>query len=112
MQTVKEGVAVSIYDRSMDDMFGEDIPDSDKEWKDMPEYEHEDMEPVRVVIMKFKCEEDVQKFAGLIGQEITPVNPDCVYTKKLWFPPQEDIICHDKRYIDNDTLDIFEGSGL
>ncbi len=49
-------------------------------WNDMPEFVQENLEPVQQIIVSFEKDEDVQKFAELIGQKITP------NTKSLWFP--------------------------
>lgn len=50
------------------------------EWKNMPEFIQEDQSSYRKIVIHFKNEEDVQKFAELIGQKITPKQ------KSTWFP--------------------------
>lgn len=50
------------------------------EWKQMPEFHMEDQSSYRKLFVHFRNEEDVQKFAKLMGQTITPK------TKSIWFP--------------------------
>lgn len=54
--------------------------DWQKEWKDMPEFVQEDLTSQRKIVVHFRNEEDVKRFAELIGQNITPKQPS------LWFP--------------------------
>ena len=49
-------------------------------WQDMPEYVHQNLKPERTLYLHFETEEDVQAFAELIGQRISP------YTKYVWYP--------------------------
>ena len=65
-----------------------------KEWKDMPEFHQEDLTAYRKLFVHFRSEEDVQKFAELLGQTITPKQ------KAIWFPVWEKRRYADKRYID------------
>jgi hypothetical protein len=53
----------------------------EEEWKDMPEYVQEDLEPVKDIMVHFETLEDMKAFSELIGQEIT------LKTKGVWFPP-------------------------
>lgn len=55
--------------------------DPNVEWKGMPEYNSED-KAGRIIAVHFPTDEDVQKFAKMIGQKITPK------TRYVWFPPQ------------------------
>ena len=56
-----------------------------KEWVGMPEFVQEDKEPLQHIVVNFELWEDVQEFAKLIGQSVTP------RTNSLWFPPQSRI---------------------
>ena len=42
------------------------------EWKDMPEFVQDKQEPYQQIIVRFRCKEDVDEFAQLIGQPLTP----------------------------------------
>ena len=55
-------------------------PDWEDEWTDMPEYVTNKREPYRMVIMRFRNQEDVDKFQKLIDQGMTRE------TKSLWYP--------------------------
>jgi hypothetical protein len=50
------------------------------EWQDMPEFVQEDLTSQRKIVVHFRNDEDVKKFAELIGQRITAKQPS------LWFP--------------------------
>ena len=63
-------------------------------WQDMPEFEQEDLTSKRKIIVHFRNEEDVQKFAELIGQKISAKLPS------LWFPEMKARIRTNKSYID------------
>ncbi len=65
-----------------------------QEWIDMPEFHMEDLSSYRKLFVHFRNEEDVQKFAELIGQTITPKQ------KSLWFPEMPPRRYADKRYVD------------
>ena len=64
----------------MTDLFGYEGFDWRKEWQGMPEFFQEDLTPFRVLNLRFRSEEDVQEFAKLVEQVITPRQ------KALWFP--------------------------
>jgi len=49
-------------------------------WHDMPEWKQRDLSSKRKIVVHFRNDEDVEKFAKLIGQKITPKQ------KSLWFP--------------------------
>lgn len=66
----------------------------EEHWVDMPEFVMEDQRPKRKIIVSFRNEEDIQKFADLIGQKITPKQ------KSLWYPEMEPRKYADKRYVD------------
>ena len=50
------------------------------EWKNMPEYVQEDLTPFRVINVRFRNQEDVDKFQELMNQKITEKQ------KTIWFP--------------------------
>ena len=66
--------------------------DAEEEWLDMPEFNQEDLTPVRQIIVSFKNDEDVQEFANLVGQKLTDK------TKSIWYPKQEIDEVKDLRY--------------
>ena len=70
--------------------------DWDDEWTDMPEFVMEDQSPKRKIVVSFRNEEDVQKFAELVDQKITPKQ------KSLWYPFMPKRTYADKRYVDED----------
>lgn len=55
----------------------------EKEWHGMPEYVQNDLTSFRQIIVHFRCREDVDAFAKLIDQHITPRQPS------LWYPKLE-----------------------
>ena len=65
-----------------------------KEWKGMPEFIQEDLTSFRKIVVHFRCQEDVDNFAQLIKQPITPKQIS------LWYPFKEFRRYADKRYID------------
>lgn len=66
--------------------------DPDNEWEGMPEFNQDDATAYRQIKVSFKSEEDVQKFAKLIKQDITEK------TKALWYPEAQKAKNTDKRY--------------
>ena len=60
----------------------------------MPEFFQEDLMPYRVLNLRFRCEEDVQEFAKLMEQVITPKQ------KALWFPYAEPRRASHLRWVD------------
>ena len=72
---------------SFDNLFNvnEDEPTNDprKEWSHMPEFVQEKDEPYQKIIVRFASQEDVDEFARLIGQPITPK------TNSIWHPRLE-----------------------
>lgn len=71
-----------------------DGTDPEKEWKDMPEFDQDDKNSARHVIVHFKEEEDAEAFFRAIGQK------DTGKTKSIWFPPQVNMDSESKRYAD------------
>ncbi len=50
------------------------------EWDDMPEFVQEKQEPFSKIIVRFETKKDLEDFADLIGQKLTPK------TKSIWYP--------------------------
>jgi hypothetical protein len=65
---------------------------SDDEWKDMPEYSHEDKTAYRRLIVNFASDAAVLEFAKRIGQDITEK------ALSIWFPPAKIEKYSDKVY--------------
>ena len=64
-----------------------------EEWQDMPEFEMEDLSSFRKIVVHFRNQEDIDKFAELIGQKITKA-------PSLWYPEWKKRRYADKRYVD------------
>ena len=62
------------------------------EWVGMPEYDNEDKNSYRHVIVHFENETDCSNFFDCIKQN------DTGETKSIWFPPQEKMDTEAKRY--------------
>ena len=62
-------------------------------WQDMPEFKHNDLEPVQQIVVVFNSEEDKQKFAKLVDQKLT------LKTKSIWFPGKDHFNAVDFAYI-------------
>lgn len=60
------------------------MPKSDESWRDewqgMPEFVQEAQKPFSIITVRFATEADLQEFAQLIGQPLTPK------TKSIWHP--------------------------
>jgi|Laugrefa1bdmlbdn_1035148.scaffolds.fasta_scaffold00005_38 hypothetical protein len=54
--------------------------DAESEWWGMPEFVQEKQKPFAKVICRFETQEDLDAFAALIGQKLTPK------TKSIWYP--------------------------
>ena len=77
-------------------LFGEEDDGFDWEdhWKGMPEFVMKDQRPHRKIVVHFRNEEDVQKFAELMGQKISAKLPS------IWFPYMPPRRYANKRYVD------------
>lgn len=53
------------------------------EWVGMPEFIQEEKKPFAAINIRFRNQEDLDKFASLIGQKLT------CKTKSAWFPVLE-----------------------
>lgn len=69
-----------------------------EEWKDMPEFHQEDLTSNRKIIVHFRNDEDVEKFAELMDQKITPKQ------KSLWYPYLAPIRYAHLRYVDKQDV--------
>ena len=78
VETDDENINVLIDD--IESSYGLYQFDADQEWIGMPEFHQEDKEATRVIKVNFYSEDDVQDFAHLVQQQITPK------TKYIWFP--------------------------
>lgn len=65
----------------------------EQHWLDMPEFKQEKQEPFSKIIIRFETEEDLQEFARIIGQKLTPK------TKSIWHPKLERGKNRDLRYV-------------
>lgn len=65
------------------------------EWDDMPEFVQEDNDAYATISVRFRCEEDLRKFANLVEQvSITEK------TKSIWYPILERNAASLSRWID------------
>ena len=60
----------------------------------MPEFVQEKQEPFSKIIVRFETEEDLNDFAKLIDQKLTP------RTKSIWHPALVRGVNAKKRYVD------------
>lgn len=60
-----------------DGLFG-----GDKHWRGMPEFEQQDLSPYQTLPVHFRCDEDREAFARLIGRRLTKD------TRSIWYPPE------------------------
>lgn len=74
----------TVVDKSTLSDFIEDSDDIDsaweKEWKGMPEFVQEQVEPYSKIIIRFESHDDLLEFGKLIGQHLTNK------TKSIWHP--------------------------
>lgn len=73
------------------------VQDPASEWQGMPEFQQDNAESFRHVIVHFPDEAAAEKFFKLIEQ------PDTGKTKTVWFPPQERMDTESKRYAADDA---------
>lgn len=67
-------------------------------WFGMPEYIADDLSAARTVKIHFRNDRDVQRFAELIQQQITPKQ------KSLWFPEMPKRKTAHLRYLEIDEI--------
>jgi len=75
----------------------DDADDLFEQWFGMPEFVQEKQKPYAELIVRFRNEEDLQKFAKLINQKLTRK------TKSIWHPEIVRGIHSNKRYIDDES---------
>lgn len=82
------------FDWELNNLTGTEVEANDPagEWKGMPEFENEDVTGYQPVHVHFKCKEDRDKFAALIGQKFTDK------TRSIWYPEMEIGRARDKAY--------------
>lgn len=72
----------------------DEIPEKwQEEWKGMPEFVQEDLQPFQSIIVHFENRADMDKFAVLVGQKLT------YKTKSIWYPAAEIATVSNKRYV-------------
>lgn len=86
------------WDKEQLEAWGMELPndltlDPNLEWDGMPESSNSDLGAFRQIIVSFKNQDNVDKFAQLIGQRITDK------TKSIWYPPDEIGYVADKVYV-------------
>jgi hypothetical protein len=64
------------------------------EWRGMPEFVQEDLEPWKSLIVHFESRADMEAFSKLVNQTLT------YRTRSIYFPPAEIGRYADKRYAD------------
>ena len=62
-------------------------------WQNMPEFDQRDLSAFCSFTVNFACEADLQEFAELVGQKLTPK------TRSIWHPSAEIGRYANKRYI-------------
>jgi hypothetical protein len=65
-----------------------------KEWQGMPEFNQEDLMPWKQITVNFESRSDMNAFAALVRQKITPD------TRFIWYPENEKQVSYDKRWDD------------
>ena len=82
-----------------------DVVDEEKpadEWVGMPEFIQEKKEPFSKITVRFETEEDLNAFAKLIGQKLTPK------TKSIWHPHKPHRSGLVRRWVDKDFIDVVQ----
>jgi hypothetical protein len=67
-------------------------------WKEMPEFEQDDLTPFRTFLVHFRNAEDVKHFAKILGQEFTDI------TKSIWHPKLIQNVYKDKEYVSSPEI--------
>jgi hypothetical protein len=70
-----------------------------EEWKNMPEYKFTVENPIRVLKIKFKTIEDLEKFEKLLGQKIDPKR------NTYWYPEYHESLFSNMIYVDEKDED-------
>ena len=66
----------------------------ENEWKDMPEFIQEKIEPYAKINFRFETEKDLQEFSELINQKLTNK------TKSAWYPYKSHFRAIKKEWVD------------
>jgi hypothetical protein len=66
----------------------------EQEWEGMPEFVQKDLTSFHTITVHFRNREDIDDFAKLIDQRVSPD------TKYLYFPKEEKIPGMNKKYVD------------
>jgi hypothetical protein len=69
-------------------------PDWQSQWTGMPEFEQDDHRPFKSIVVHLDNQEDVDRFAVLVGQKITP------RTRYIWYPFKEKNCYVNKSYVE------------
>jgi len=91
-ETEEERVKREKFEQSQISLFGFEEPWKD-EWKGMPDFVQNDLEPFKTLIVHFESRENVEKFAAVIGQTIT------MSTRSLWYPEADYLVARNKFYV-------------
>lgn len=75
----------------------------DEHWGGMPDFKQKDLKAHKSLLINFSCEEDVQKFAELVGAKITPKTPS------IWYPAREQVQSTLLHWIDESEAAQIEG---
>ena len=67
--------------------------DLKKEFEGMTDYEHEDLESFKRLIVHFDNVNDYNDFAKLVGQKLTDK------TRQIWYPEVKSAVFKDKKYV-------------
>jgi hypothetical protein len=68
-----------------------------QEWRGMPEFSHEDLDPFASVLVHFANRDDMKAFEALVGQRISGTSRK---TQSIWYPKIEIGLAANKRYVD------------
>jgi len=74
--------------------------DAVAEWQGMPEYENDDLRPIKQVVVSFATEDAVREFARLVGGAISPGG-----STSIWFPLREKRDFGNLTYLSDDDSD-------
>ena len=75
------------------DSFSTKWLDQMKEWKNMPEFSHDDKTPYKRIVINFETKKDVDAFFKLIKQEYTDK------TRYVNIPKRKQQVLRDKGYV-------------
>ena len=66
----------------------------EEDWEGMPEFVQKGLTPYSTIYVHFRSEEDLNEFAKLIRQILTP------HTKSIWYPKLIKQVLKNKMYVD------------